>query len=96
MAEFILGFGMRHNKNYTRLSDGALERVMREVLNGMQAFSTSINMPTRPQARAGYPTGSSGPSSLPRFTSLRSEELSGSKGETVQPFRPHTPNKPQG
>jgi hypothetical protein len=63
---------MRRNKNYKRLSDRALERVMRDVLKGMQAFSAGCAKP--PGARSSgfhFATGNG----LPRITSLRSSDL---------------------
>jgi hypothetical protein len=72
---------MPPNKTYTRLSDGALERIMRDVLDGMQAFSTDLAKPIRPQIQEvcnRKPDPVSPP--LPRCTSLCSLDLFGAEG----------------
>ena len=70
---------MRHNKTYKRLSDGALERIMLDVLNGMQTFSSALV--SRPQTRVRDRPGAPESHPLSRFTSLSSADLFGSDAD---------------
>jgi hypothetical protein len=77
---------MCHSKTYKRLSDGALERVMRDVLNGMQrSFTGLAKPPARPETPSCEPPANLKTQPLPRFTSLSSEDLFGSCTEVDKP-----------
>jgi len=69
---------MRRNNNDNRLSDRALERVMRDVLKGMQAFSAGCAKPPRATSSGFHFAAGNG---LPRITSLRSSDLFEAEGE---------------
>ncbi|MGD8587602.1 MAG: hypothetical protein PVG22_02095 [Chromatiales bacterium] len=69
---------MCHYKTYKRLSDGALERIMRDVINGMQTFSSGLATSARSQSMPGEAASPPRTTPLPRFTSLCSEDLFGS------------------
>ena len=66
---------MRRKITDKRLSDRALERVMQDVLKGMQAFSAEIAKPTQSEPTMSAQATAAKTQLFPRITSLCSADL---------------------